>query len=946
MPKPFVKLTIDEFEQLCANFDFKRAIDSVHMHHTWRPNRAQYRGLASINAMWNHHTQTNGWSDIAQHITIAPDGSIWSGRNWNIPPASAQGYNGNTKVGPFMFEMIGDFDSGKDDFHQPPDQKQSTIRVVAALLDRFKLPISALRFHNHMTNKKSCPGTSIDYQAFCNDVTQHLKAGGPPKAAARRSGGKASAPSASVVQALGILGEEVEIDLDLPEFSAEHVPGLPEGFATRGIGEEGLSFEPRAHIVNLRDGRLSSSGALATTIADLDEIVDTHLPAAMEEAREAMRPLRIMFFAHGGLGKEADKLKDAMTAVQWWLDNGIYPIFFVWETGLLETLGQMIERETKGVWGKVTDAFGGRRGLDDFIADHASDPAVEALARSIGGVAIWGGMKSSALRASEKNSGGAWELASRLGPFLKKAANAKKAGQPEIELHCVGHSAGSIFMAHFMEMACGVIGQSYHGKPLFRTLHHLAPAIRVDLFKDKVEPLLGTGIGHLTCYTMTDKSEREDTCAKVYKKSLLYLIHHGLEPERRCPILGLQASIRGDGTLARLFEPSRPSHAEVIWSPVEGGPRHSSKSLKHGGFDTDPHTMNSVCRRIMGNDGINPFPAEKTRSISSYTPDEASDEQVAIGILTQRALSLRERPAMEAPAIMIPAAANGPAIIPRPGSRRRALCIGIDNYPDFNDRLSGCVRDAYSWQDFLGSQGFNVGLLLNEQASYDGIRGALTKLVEGSRAGDVIAVHISSHGTHVEDVNGDEEDDAKDEALCCYDFREGRLFLDDDIGLILDRVPDGVNFSFFVDTCHSGTMTRVVANGDNPLPPGSRARFVPPTEELNEKNRAFRLGKGRGGNGTSKGNSGNGGGGSPYESAREVLFAAALPTQYANEIGGSGVFTSTAMRVLANGVNGLSNEDFAKAVLRDFPREFSRVQEPRIYCSSAAGARPLLAPFA
>ena len=36
-----------------------------------------------------------------------------------MPPASASGHNGNTHAGPFMFEMIGDFDTGKDAFADP-----------------------------------------------------------------------------------------------------------------------------------------------------------------------------------------------------------------------------------------------------------------------------------------------------------------------------------------------------------------------------------------------------------------------------------------------------------------------------------------------------------------------------------------------------------------------------------------------------------------------------------------------------------------------------------------------------------------------------------------------------------------------------------------------------------------------------------------------------------
>src|SRR5689334_13013265 len=122
MPKPFVPLSLDQFRELLKNFPFTRKVNAVHMHHTWRPNRAQYKGLASIDAMYRVHTQERKFSDIAQHITIAPDGTIWTGRNWNNPPASAVGHNGNAEFGPFMFEMIGDFDAGKDEFEDPQRQ--------------------------------------------------------------------------------------------------------------------------------------------------------------------------------------------------------------------------------------------------------------------------------------------------------------------------------------------------------------------------------------------------------------------------------------------------------------------------------------------------------------------------------------------------------------------------------------------------------------------------------------------------------------------------------------------------------------------------------------------------------------------------------------------------------------------------------------------------------
>ena len=66
-------MTLAEFDELLMAHPFTRRIDAVHFHHTWRPNHSQYRGYDTIVSMWRYHTEVKGWSDIAQHLTIAPD---------------------------------------------------------------------------------------------------------------------------------------------------------------------------------------------------------------------------------------------------------------------------------------------------------------------------------------------------------------------------------------------------------------------------------------------------------------------------------------------------------------------------------------------------------------------------------------------------------------------------------------------------------------------------------------------------------------------------------------------------------------------------------------------------------------------------------------------------------------------------------------------------------
>ena len=86
-----------------------------------------------------------------------------------------------------MFETIGDFDRGRDPFDG--DQREAVLRVLTRLLERFHLPLEQIRFHNQMTNAKSCPGTGIDRGELLEDIKAQQAAAaeepsGPPAASA------------------------------------------------------------------------------------------------------------------------------------------------------------------------------------------------------------------------------------------------------------------------------------------------------------------------------------------------------------------------------------------------------------------------------------------------------------------------------------------------------------------------------------------------------------------------------------------------------------------------------------------------------------------------------------------------------------------------------------------------------------------------------------------
>ena len=66
----------------------------LQVHHTWRPNHSNFNGKnhqALQDGMRNYHTKNNGWSDIAQHVTLFPDGKFLTGRSFNQSPAGITG---------------------------------------------------------------------------------------------------------------------------------------------------------------------------------------------------------------------------------------------------------------------------------------------------------------------------------------------------------------------------------------------------------------------------------------------------------------------------------------------------------------------------------------------------------------------------------------------------------------------------------------------------------------------------------------------------------------------------------------------------------------------------------------------------------------------------------------------------------------------------------------
>jgi hypothetical protein len=143
---------------------------------------------------------------------------------------------------------------------------------------------------------------------------------------------------------------------------------------------------------------------------------------------------------------------------------------------------------------------------------------------------------------------------------------------------------------------------------------------------------------------------------------------------------------------------------------------------------------------------------------------------------------------------------------------KRALCVGINDYPGVGSDLRGCVNDANAWADLLrqnfGFPDANVTLLLDGQATKAAILDNLSAMIKGATAGDHLVFTNSSHGTYVADADGDESgEEFYDEALCPYDCAEN-LIVDDELRELFAQLPKGVKLTVISDSCHSASVTR------------------------------------------------------------------------------------------------------------------------------------------
>lgn len=213
----------------------------------------------------------------------------------------------------------------------------------------------------------------------------------------------------------------------------------------------------------------------------------------------------------------------------------------------------------------------------------------------LGGI-LWNQMKKDTADAFASEGAGGSLVLQRLGDMAAETPPREFA-----RVTLIGHSTGAVFICNLIDKAASVLpGRKFD-------VIFLAPAVTHDRLAATLDRHAGS-IGAFRMFAMTDVLEGRDSIMPiVYPHSLLYFVSGLLEWTDRAdplvdePIVGMERFMT---TNPPFDDASFPSIARVrpvleaakqgVWSPASGGAGLNSQSRRHGDFDDDPVTLDSL----------------------------------------------------------------------------------------------------------------------------------------------------------------------------------------------------------------------------------------------------------------------------------------------------------------------------------------------------------------
>jgi hypothetical protein len=358
-------------------------------------------------------------------------------------------------------------------------------------------------------------------------------------------------------------------------------------------------------------------------VTDLTSCVDGSIDAFMHSL-VVERPMRwlaaqakpkLMIYAHGGLNSEQDSIDRIRVLAPYFEANGIYPLFITWRTGPFETIGAMVADAFGAFFGTEDAAQRRAAGFWDALAD-ARDRRVEELARGVA-KGIWSEMRENAERGA--NSGrGLGRLAQQLAALRGMLKNQYNTA---LEVHLVGHSAGSILHGHLLKcLAASAAPVQVASCALYAAACSVEFAL--EHYLEAAAPVLPIQKLHLDY--LSDRNEKDDYLAGVealhlYGKSLLYLVSRALEDARKMPLLGFERALdpnynttdywaQAQLTPLRAWQAAFKGSRNCVAAPsVPVNKQGKTQQAQHGSFDNNVEVIGATIARISGKKPVQPI---------------------------------------------------------------------------------------------------------------------------------------------------------------------------------------------------------------------------------------------------------------------------------------------------------------------------------------------------
>lgn len=343
-------------------------------------------------------------------------------------------------------------------------------------------------------------------------------------------------------------------------------------------------YEIAGHFAHFNNGCYETRGDYWTTASDIQQ-------TAKRIKENAGWYKHVLVYVHGGLNSPKASARRIAALKDGFTRNGIYPFHIMYDTGVAETLKDVVLRALFGAESRA-------EGFLDWFNEHIverTDVLIEDAVRKPG-TPLWDEMKRDASSPFDIRAG--HPVPDGLDAIRILADTLKGSG---IKIHLAGHSTGGVLLGHMLD----ALDTLNHPK-LISSCTLFAPACTLDFYQKHYASRLkanhkGTRLPVLDIYNLTRKLELADNVAKAYRKSLLCMVSKAFEREKDKPLLGMQKfSSVLDGT----------KNLNIEYSSGRGS---VTRSKSHGGFDNDATTMNSMLKRILSRSPKKPFTKQEMK---------------------------------------------------------------------------------------------------------------------------------------------------------------------------------------------------------------------------------------------------------------------------------------------------------------------------------------------